>query len=128
VVSREGYLWKKGNKLQFWSKRWYLLSGNCIYYYAHQKDIRPRGVIFVTGCVVEKVPPPLPPGSVTDGLTALDPILKPDQRLLWSGNFAPRSLHWRPLQVCCPLSVSLLTSLPPSRLSQARDTEFILQN
>jgi hypothetical protein len=60
VVSREGYLWKKGNKLQFWSKRWYLLSGNCIYYYAHQKDIRPRGVIFVTGCVVEKVPPPSP--------------------------------------------------------------------
>jgi hypothetical protein len=55
VVSKEGYLWKKGNKLQFWSKRWYLLSGNCIYYYAHQKDIRPRGVIFVTGCVVEKV-------------------------------------------------------------------------
>jgi calcium/calmodulin-dependent protein kinase I len=55
VVSKEGYLWKRGNKLQFWSKRWYLLSGNCIYYYAHQKDIRPRGVIFVTGCIVEKV-------------------------------------------------------------------------
>lgn len=50
-------MWKRGNKLQFWSKRWYLLSGNCIYYYAHQRDIRPRGVIFVSGCIVEKVLP-----------------------------------------------------------------------
>lgn len=55
VVSKEGYLWKRGGKLHLWSKRWYLLSGNCIYYYAHQKDVRPRGVIFVTGCIVEKI-------------------------------------------------------------------------
>lgn len=41
--------------LHLWSKRWYLLSGNCIYYYAHQRDVRPRGVIFLTGCIIEKV-------------------------------------------------------------------------
>ena len=54
VVSREGYLWKRGGVLHMWSKRWYLLSGNCMYYYAHKKDVRPRGVIFLTGCIVEK--------------------------------------------------------------------------
>jgi calcium/calmodulin-dependent protein kinase I len=55
VVAKEGYLWKRGNMLHLWSKRWYLLSGNCMYYYAHKKDVRPRGVIFLTGCIVEKV-------------------------------------------------------------------------
>ena len=25
-----------------------------MYYYAHQKDIRPKGVIFLTGCLVER--------------------------------------------------------------------------
>ena len=54
VVSREGYLWKRGGVLHMWSKRWYLVSGNCMYYYAHKKDVRPRGVIFLTGCIVEK--------------------------------------------------------------------------
>jgi len=55
VVSKEGYLWKRGNMLHLWSKRWYVLSGNCMYYYAHRKDVRPRGVIFLTGCICEKV-------------------------------------------------------------------------
>jgi hypothetical protein len=55
VVKREGYLWKRGGMLHLWSKRWYLLSGNCIYYYAHQRDVRPRGVIFLAGCIIEKI-------------------------------------------------------------------------
>jgi tRNA A-37 threonylcarbamoyl transferase component Bud32 len=53
IVDKEGYLWKKGKALHLWRQRFYLLSGNCVYYYAHETDVRPRGVIFLTGSVVE---------------------------------------------------------------------------
>ena len=36
------------------SKRYYLLSGNCVYYYSHKNDVRPRGVIFLTGSIIER--------------------------------------------------------------------------
>ena len=37
------------------SKRYYLLSGNCMYYYTHKSDVRPKGVIFLTGFIIEKL-------------------------------------------------------------------------
>jgi Ca2+-binding EF-hand superfamily protein len=55
IVSKSGYLWKKGGKLHWWNKRWCLLSGNCIYYYNHESDVRPKGVIFLSGNIIEKV-------------------------------------------------------------------------
>jgi serine/threonine protein kinase/Ca2+-binding EF-hand superfamily protein len=56
VVCLEDYLWKKGKSLfHMLSKRFYLLSGNCMYYYTHKHDVRPRGVIFLTGSIVERV-------------------------------------------------------------------------
>ena len=55
LVAMEDYLWKKGKAFHFLSKRYYLLSGNCIYYYNKKNDVRPRGVIFLTGCIVERV-------------------------------------------------------------------------
>lgn len=55
LVSREGFLWKKGGAFHMWTKRWYLLSGNCLYYYSNQNDTRPKGVIFLTGSLVEKI-------------------------------------------------------------------------
>lgn len=55
IVSIEAYLWKKGKSfLHMLSKRYYLLSGNCVYYYSHMNDVRPRGVIFLTGSIVER--------------------------------------------------------------------------
>ena len=35
--------------------RYYLISGNCMYYYSHKSDVRPKGVIFLTGSIVERV-------------------------------------------------------------------------
>lgn len=35
--------------------RYYLVSGNCMYYYSHKRDVRPKGVIFLTGSIVERV-------------------------------------------------------------------------
>lgn len=55
VVSKAGYFWKRGNKLHWWNKRWCLLSHNCIYYYNSQTDVRPKGVIFLAGTIIEKV-------------------------------------------------------------------------
>jgi hypothetical protein len=44
VVSCEDYLWKKGKSMfHMLSKRYYLLSGNCMYYYTHKSDVRPKG-------------------------------------------------------------------------------------
>lgn len=55
VVSLENYLWKKGKSvLHLLSKRYYLLSGNCVYYYYHKDDVRVKGVIFLTGCIIER--------------------------------------------------------------------------
>ena len=55
MVVIEDWLYKRGGMLHMWNKRWFLLSGNCLYYYARQNDVRPRGVIFLTGCLVEKL-------------------------------------------------------------------------
>jgi calcium/calmodulin-dependent protein kinase I len=52
----EAYLWKKGKSIfHMLSKRYYLLSGNCMYYYGSQSDIRPKGVVFLTGSIIEKI-------------------------------------------------------------------------
>ena len=49
VVALEDYLWKKGKAFHMWSRRYYLVSGNCMYYYSNKDDVRPKGVIFLTG-------------------------------------------------------------------------------
>lgn len=43
----EAYLWKKGKSMfHILGKRYYLLSGNCMYYYSHKSDVRPRGTSY----------------------------------------------------------------------------------
>jgi hypothetical protein len=47
----EAYLWKKGKSMfHMLSKRYYLLSGNCMYYYSHKSDVRPRGTCVALCC------------------------------------------------------------------------------
>ena len=54
LVAKEGCLWKRGQSiLHAWTKRYYILSGNCVYYFQQQYDARPKGVIFLTGCIIE---------------------------------------------------------------------------
>ena len=56
VVALEDYLWKKGKSfLHAMTKRYYLLSGNCMYYYSRKDDVRPKGVVFITGSLVERI-------------------------------------------------------------------------
>ncbi|CAM9376386.1 unnamed protein product [Chrysoparadoxa australica] len=53
TVSKMGVLSKQGNRFRKWKQRWYVLVGNCIYYYHHQQDSYPRGVVFLTGSFIE---------------------------------------------------------------------------
>lgn len=55
VAPLEGYLWKRGNTLHLWSKRYYVISGNCMYYYASKEDVRVKGVVFLEGSHIEKI-------------------------------------------------------------------------
>lgn len=52
---KKGYLYKRGKSLfHLQQKRFYILSGNCLYYYLHQSDLKLKGVCFLTGSIVQK--------------------------------------------------------------------------
>lgn len=51
-------LWKKGEKTGFILKRFCLLKGNCLYYYYNKNDVRPKGIIFLSGSIVEQISDP----------------------------------------------------------------------
>ncbi|CAM9923463.1 unnamed protein product [Ectocarpus sp. 4 AP-2014] len=53
TVAKQGFLWKQGYRLKTWKQRWYVLVGNCIYYYHHEADVYPSKVMFLTGSFVE---------------------------------------------------------------------------
>ncbi len=53
VVTKEGWLIKKGNRLRVLTHRWFVLLGNCIYYYARKNGTHPKGVMFLLGSFVE---------------------------------------------------------------------------
>jgi len=55
VAPLEGYLWKRGNTLHLWSKRYYVISGNCMYYYNSKEDVRVKGVVFLQGSNIQKI-------------------------------------------------------------------------
>ncbi|CAK4722074.1 unnamed protein product [Aphanomyces euteiches] len=57
-ISHDGYLWKKGTRLKQMKRRYYVLQGNFLYYYASKDDTRPKGVIFVSGRYIEPVSNP----------------------------------------------------------------------
>ncbi|CAM9239606.1 unnamed protein product [Phaeothamnion confervicola] len=52
-ISKMGVLWKLGHRTRRWKQRWFVLVGNCVYYYHYKNDRYPRGVVFMTGSFVE---------------------------------------------------------------------------
>jgi tRNA A-37 threonylcarbamoyl transferase component Bud32/Ca2+-binding EF-hand superfamily protein len=50
------FLWKRGRHIGM-IKRYYLLCGNFLYYYCHIHD-KPKGIIFLSGSIVERVKEP----------------------------------------------------------------------
>ena len=56
--SNKPLLWKKGEKTGFMLKRYYVLCGSCLYYYQNKGDARPKGVIFLSGSIIQRVEDP----------------------------------------------------------------------
>jgi len=42
---KEGWLWKQGGRYRSWKRRWFILSGKCLYYFEYTTDKEPRGII-----------------------------------------------------------------------------------
>lgn len=52
ILYREGFLTKRGQTIQSWKRRWFVLSENKLSYYASQRDPSPLGVIMLDYCTV----------------------------------------------------------------------------
>lgn len=104
VVALEGYLFKKGIHFHLWSKRYYILSGTCVYYYSNQQDVRPKGVIFLTGSIIEKVIDPVQEGKGYYGfeITHMNMCTgehhRHDKRILWHRSEEDRDIWVHKLQ------------------------------
>lgn len=48
----ESDMWKIGKRFGTKIKRYYLLYGSCLYYYKSKYDIKPKGVIFLSGSII----------------------------------------------------------------------------
>jgi len=51
----ESELYKFGKTFGSKISRYYLLYGNCLYYYKSKSDLRPKGVIFLSGSIVSSI-------------------------------------------------------------------------
>lgn len=51
----ESYMWKKCKTTGLSVKRYFLLYGSCLYYYKYKKDLKPTGVIFLSGSFINPV-------------------------------------------------------------------------
>lgn len=57
AFSREGYMYKTGQKVSFGiRKRWYVLRDNFLYYFHSHTHQIPAGIMFIEGCFVEPLP------------------------------------------------------------------------
>jgi hypothetical protein len=52
-VDREGYLMKKGEGNKSFTKRWFVLKGNLLFYFERKTDKEPIGVIILEGSTIE---------------------------------------------------------------------------
>ncbi|ANQ08114.1 Asparagine-rich protein [Plasmodium coatneyi] len=52
---KEGILYKIGKHLHQFKARYYILFDNLLYYYDKQKNLKPRGFMFLEGCYVEVI-------------------------------------------------------------------------
>lgn len=54
IGNNKNFLWKKGEMTGLIIKRFYILKSNCLYYYVNKTDIRPKGIIFLEGSIIQK--------------------------------------------------------------------------
>ena len=49
---KEGYLLKRGKLNKSYHRRWCVLKGNLLFYYAKQDDKEPLGLVILEGCII----------------------------------------------------------------------------
>lgn len=54
---REGWLKKQGGRVKTWKKRFFILTGNCLYYFKDKNDTVPCGIIPLENLKVKEIPP-----------------------------------------------------------------------
>mmetsp|Transcript_932 Transcript_932/g.1232 ORF Transcript_932/g.1232 Transcript_932/m.1232 type:complete len:726 (+) Transcript_932:467-2644(+) len=55
TIHHEGYLQKIGAKTNNLFTRYFALVGKCLYYFHKKTDTKPKGLIFLGGCHIEKI-------------------------------------------------------------------------
>eukprot|EP01113_Clastostelium_recurvatum_P044828 TRINITY_DN760_c0_g3_i2.p1 TRINITY_DN760_c0_g3~~TRINITY_DN760_c0_g3_i2.p1 ORF type:complete len:1617 (+),score=536.15 TRINITY_DN760_c0_g3_i2:260-5110(+) len=54
---KAGFLNKEGHVFKNWKRRWFVLKDGLLYYFKHQDDVEPHGMIPITGGTVSMTPP-----------------------------------------------------------------------
>eukprot|EP00914_Ancora_sagittata_P031496 GHVO01063836.1.p1 GENE.GHVO01063836.1~~GHVO01063836.1.p1 ORF type:complete len:1053 (-),score=201.67 GHVO01063836.1:217-3375(-) len=85
----EGYLRKRGKYLSGRKSRYYILIDNVVYYYAKKSAMKPRGILFLEGCSVEKHHAT----ALPYGICVTHNGEKPTKRLLYANSENERS-YW----------------------------------
>ncbi|GAM26119.1 hypothetical protein SAMD00019534_092940 [Acytostelium subglobosum LB1] len=52
---KEGYLIKEGHVIRNWKKRYFILKDGLIYYFKHQSDPEPKGMIPIVGSTIKRM-------------------------------------------------------------------------
>ncbi|KAF0689713.1 Aste57867_18861 [Aphanomyces stellatus] len=98
-ITFAGYLWKKGNRLKQMKRRYYVLQGNFLYYYASEDETKPKGVIFVSGRYVEeKSNPTMEKNEFFMFELATDSGLETEKRILYAKSTSERAEWMAALQ------------------------------
>jgi len=50
--TKQGYLWKRGKKM--WTKRWFLLHSNILYWFNDPTDSKPKGAVDLDGYAINR--------------------------------------------------------------------------
>ena len=53
---REGWLTKQGGRRKNWKRRYFILTGGCLYYFKNKEDSEPCGIVPLTSLSVREVP------------------------------------------------------------------------
>ena len=46
---KSGWLRKQGGMVKSWHRRWFVLNGNCLFYFAREDDIKTLGNLYLPG-------------------------------------------------------------------------------
>lgn len=57
TAALKGYLMKQGGKVKSWKKRWFVLDGNCLFYFNSSSDKDPLGIIPLENLTVSALNP-----------------------------------------------------------------------